>query len=156
MRHRPIHHFLIQVHDLIHKVVGKVLSVLVVNGAHDNLELVYRLIIDDIPFWLGAFKDTLADAILDCLHILLAEKGIAKRILFPVAPEHIALKACFHLGLVSESRECVCEAAVSEDGIGEGLAWSRRYPLEEGATGRGGDVHVHAAILATGGEGAER
>ena len=73
---------------------------MIINRSHDDLEFIYRLIINDIALRLGLLKDIFADRILESFNIVRAEKPRTYRRGFPVASEHVSLKSFFGCCLI--------------------------------------------------------
>ena len=105
MRDRPIHDLTVQIVHLRLDIGSDIPGVLIIYGAHDDFQLVSRLVINNVALRLAPVIYTLSDYLLQALHIVYGEECGTHRCHFPVPPEHIRLKIGFDACLCSKTRE---------------------------------------------------
>jgi len=96
VRNGPIKHLTVQIIHLRLHIPRQIPSVLVINGPHNDLQLIRRLVVDHISLRLTPIKHTLSDELLNPLDVLYGKEGSTHRRTLPVPPEHIGLKSGFH------------------------------------------------------------
>ena len=96
MGHGPIHDFHIQIVYLGGNILRQIPGVLEIDGAHNDLQLLYGLFIDHIALRLAPVKHVLTYSVLEKFHVLRGKESFTQRGLLTIPPEHIILEIPFY------------------------------------------------------------
>jgi len=105
VRNGPVNHLLIEVVYLRRNIFRQIPGVLEIDGPHNDFQLLYRLLINDVSLRLASIKDFLAYSVLEEFHVVGGEETLTQGCLFPIPPEHIILEIPFYGCVRSESRD---------------------------------------------------
>ena len=96
VRYGPVNHLRIEIFNLLGNILRQVPGVLEKNGAHDDLQFFYGLLVNHISLRLAPVKYGLAYSVLEKFHVLCREESFTYGCLFPIPPEHVRLKVPFY------------------------------------------------------------
>jgi len=105
VRNGPVNHLLIEVVYLRRNIFRQIPGVLEIDGPHNDFQLLYGLLINNVPLRLASIKDFLAYSVLEELYVVGGEETLTQGRLFPIPPEHIILEIPFYGCVRSESRD---------------------------------------------------